>query len=54
MVDRIRVLLQTSITPIEDDWNIGRFSLLRECIAGLTPTDADVRFEVALDPALRA
>jgi hypothetical protein len=46
MVDRIRVLLQTTITPIEDDWNIGRFSLLRECIAGLTATDADVRFEV--------
>ena len=32
MVDRIRVLLQTTITPIEDDWNIGRFSLLRECM----------------------
>jgi len=32
LVDRIRVLLQITITPIEADWNIGRFSLLRECM----------------------
>jgi hypothetical protein len=46
MVDRIRILLQTTIAPIEDDWHIGRFALLREYLASLTQTDGDVRFEV--------
>jgi hypothetical protein len=32
----IRILLQTTIPPIADDWNITRFSLLREHLAGLT------------------
>lgn len=31
--ERPRVLLQTTIPTIEDDWNVGRFSLLREEIA---------------------
>ena len=31
----IRVLLQTTIPSIEDDWNIGRFSLLRDHLAAL-------------------
>jgi hypothetical protein len=32
----IRILLQTTIPAIEDDWNINRFSLLREHLAALT------------------
>jgi hypothetical protein len=30
------ILLQTTIPPIEDDWNIDRFSLLRDHLASLT------------------
>jgi hypothetical protein len=31
----IRILLQTTIPPTEDDWHIGRFSLLREHLSSL-------------------
>ena len=31
----IRILLQTTIPPVEDDWNINRFSLLREHLESL-------------------
>ena len=39
MKKRIHVLLQTTIPPIEDDWNINRFSLLREHLSSLTDDD---------------
>ncbi|WP_200955588.1 hypothetical protein [Sphingomonas sp. Root241] len=32
----IRILLQTTIPGIEDDWNIGRFSMLRDYLAELS------------------
>ena len=32
----VRILLQTTIPPVEDDWNIQRFSLLREHLSSLT------------------
>jgi hypothetical protein len=32
----IRILLQTTIPAIEDDWNINRFKLLREHLGSLT------------------
>lgn len=32
----IRILLQTTIPTTEDDWNINRFSLLRDYLASLT------------------
>jgi hypothetical protein len=32
----IRILLQTTIPTIEDDWSIGRFSLLAGHLASLT------------------
>lgn len=32
----IRILLQTTIPTIEDDWHIGRFSMLRDYLASLT------------------
>jgi hypothetical protein len=35
MAEPIRILIQTTIQPVADDWNIGRFSLLREHLAGL-------------------
>src|SRR5436853_7914415 len=35
MGQSIRILLQTTIPSIEDDWNIGRFSLLRDQLASL-------------------
>src|SRR5437764_5631566 len=31
----IRILLQTTIPAVEDDWHIGRFSLLSEHLSGL-------------------
>jgi hypothetical protein len=35
MASPIRILLQTTIPPVADDWNIGRFSMLRDYLAGL-------------------
>lgn len=35
MTAPIRILLQTTIPTIEDDWHIGRFSMLRDTLAGL-------------------
>jgi len=39
MPDPIRILLQTTIPTTADDWHIGRFSLLRDYLAGLTNRD---------------
>src|SRR6185369_15669632 len=46
MKKRIQILLQTTISPIEDDWNITRFSLLRDYLASLTDNDGNSTFEV--------
>jgi hypothetical protein len=35
----IKILLQTTIAPADDDWHIGRFGLLREHLAGLQASD---------------
>jgi hypothetical protein len=35
----IKILLQTTIPPVEDDWHIGRFSMLRDHLAGLVDAD---------------
>lgn len=35
MANPIHILLQTTIPPVEDDWNIGRFSLLRDHLASV-------------------
>jgi hypothetical protein len=40
MTNPIRILLQTTIPAIEDDWNIDRFSLLREHLASIKDGDA--------------
>jgi len=42
----IRVLLQTTIPPTSDDWHIGRFSMLRNYLAGLTGPDGAPLFLV--------
>ena len=39
MADPIHILLQTTIPPVEDDWNIDRFSLLREHLASIKNGD---------------
>jgi hypothetical protein len=36
MAEQVQILLQTTIPSIEDDWNIDRFSLLRDHLAALT------------------
>src|SRR5690348_7935188 len=35
MISPIRILLQTTIQTTADDWHIGRFSMLRDHLAGL-------------------
>lgn len=41
-----RILLQTTIGPVADDWHIGRFSLLRDHLASLKDADGQPLFEV--------
>jgi hypothetical protein len=35
MGNPIHILLQTTIPAIEDDWNVARFSLLRDHLASI-------------------
>src|ERR1051325_11699358 len=42
----IRILLQTTIPAAEEDWNVGRFSLLREHPSSLKGEDGDALCEV--------
>jgi hypothetical protein len=42
----IKILLQTTIPPIEDDWNINRFSMLRELLSFVTDENGAKTFEV--------
>jgi hypothetical protein len=42
----IRILLQTTIPANEDDWHIGRFSLLFDHLSGLKDQEGDARCEV--------
>jgi hypothetical protein len=42
----IRILLQTTIPGSEDDWNIGRFSLLHEHLSSLKDEQENVLFSV--------
>jgi len=46
MTQPIRILLQTTIPAIADDWHIGRFSLLREFLAGQMAQDGSPLFAV--------
>lgn len=42
----IRILLQTTIPATDDDWHIGRFSLLRERLSGLPDSEGRALCEV--------
>jgi hypothetical protein len=46
MTKAIRILLQTTIPGIEDDWNIERFSLLRAHLASLKDAHGKALFDV--------
>ena len=46
MPEPIRILLQTTIPTTEDDWHIGRFSLLREHLSGLKDDEGHSLCEV--------
>jgi hypothetical protein len=39
MAKPIKILLQTTIPPTQDDWHIGRFGLLRDYLASLRGSD---------------
>jgi hypothetical protein len=39
MAEPIKILLQTTIPPTQDDWHIGRFAMLRDYLAGLQGAD---------------
>jgi len=41
-----KILLQTTIPATENDWHIGRFSLLREHLASLKDANGDALYEV--------
>lgn len=43
MTQPIRILLQTTIQTVADDWNIGRFALLRDHLAGLPGVEVVAR-----------
>jgi hypothetical protein len=44
----IRILLQTTIGPVEDDWNINRFSLLGEHLTSVTDNEGRRLCEVTV------
>ena len=46
MADPIHILLQTTIPNVEDDWNIGRFSLLHEHLASIKNEDETPVYKV--------
>ena len=46
MTRPIRILMQTTIPYAEDDWHIGRFSLLRDTLASLKDSDGNPLTEV--------
>ncbi len=43
-----RILLQTTIGPVEDDWHAARFSLLGKSLSQALAADGDPAFEVTL------
>jgi hypothetical protein len=43
----IKILLQTTIPFTENDWHIGRFSMLRDYLAALKDENGDALYEVA-------
>lgn len=63
MSNPINILLQTTIEPTQNDWHIGRFSMLRDFLSSLKAADGSAQFNVtardrdkvgAPDPVLSA
>src|ERR1041384_8459865 len=48
MADPIHILLHTTIPNVEDDWNIDRFSLLREHLASIKNGDDPPVYKVTV------
>jgi hypothetical protein len=46
MSQPVKILLQTTIPSIEDDWNINRFSLLRDHLSSLRDDKAQALYDV--------
>jgi hypothetical protein len=46
MTRPINILLQTTIEPTENDWHIGRFSMLRDFLSSLQAADRSPQFNV--------
>jgi hypothetical protein len=46
MSNPINILLQTTIEPTENDWHIGRFSMLRGYLSSLKAADGSPQFNV--------
>ena len=46
MTRAIKILLQATIPSIADDWNINRFSLLRDHLSSLTDDDDNAIYDV--------
>lgn len=46
MNKQVKILLQTTIPYTEDDWHIGRFSLLNEHLSSLTDAEGDPLYEI--------
>jgi hypothetical protein len=42
----VKILLQTTIPAVEDDWNIGRFSLLREYLSSIKDEQGNPKYHV--------
>lgn len=51
MKSPIRILLQTTIPAAEDDWHIGRFSLLRQHLSSLKDHEGRPLCEVTARPS---
>jgi hypothetical protein len=46
MSNPVKILLQTTIPAVEDDWNINRFSLLREHLSSIKDEQGNARYQV--------
>lgn len=46
MSQATRILLQTTIGPVEDDWNISRFSLLADHLGSIVDDEGDPLYDV--------
>ena len=48
MIKPVKILLQTTIPYIEDDWNINRFSMVRDHLASLTDDEGNLAYDVTV------